>query len=114
MRVWIATGALVVIVLALSFGGKVLANCPKATYGSGEKEIKYFSSPLCVACWSQKPIIEKFAAENGEKFTLKEYNSDFCREEAAPHIIQGVPAFMVDGIMIYGLQDEQKLREMIS
>ena len=116
MRVWIALGILIMIVLAVNFAGAIVTNknCPKDAYGSNNAtHIKYFSSPLCAACWVQKPIIQKLADEQGDKFLLEEYNADFCRDAAAPHYIRGVPGFMIDGRIVYGLQTEEALKEMI-
>jgi len=73
--------------------------------------IKYFSSPLCAACWIQKPIIESVVAT--EDITIEEYDRDFCKEAAAPHYVRGVPSFMVNDQMVYGLQSEEALKEMI-
>ena len=111
MRVWIAVGLLVLVILAFNNIGRLFSSeCPAHKYGNAEKTIKYFSSPLCVACWVQKPIIEKVAAEGNLAF--EEYNSDFCQQAAAPHYVRGVPSFMVGDKLIYGLQNEEQLREM--
>jgi predicted DsbA family dithiol-disulfide isomerase len=111
MRVWIAAGLLILVILAFSNVGRLFSTeCPAHKYGNGEKTIKYFSSPLCVACWVQKPIIEKVAAE--EKLSFEDYNADFCREAAAPHYVRGVPSFLVGDRLIYGLQNEEQLRAM--
>jgi len=116
MRAWIAFGILVLVIFGVNFAGAILSggSCPKNVYGTNnEKHIKYFSSPLCLACWAQKPIIEKMAAEKGDKFLLEEYDVDFCREAAAPNYIRGIPAFMINDTVVYGLQNEEELREMI-
>ena len=114
MRVWIAFIALVLIILAINFSSAIFATCPNNIYGSNNKTyIKYFSSPLCIACWAQKPIIEKVAKEQGDAFLLEEYSVDFCREAAQPYVIRGVPAFLIKDKIIYGLQSEEALREII-
>jgi len=117
MRVWIALGLLIGLIFGVQFVVAVFANanCPAKTYGSNNATvIKYFSSPLCTACWVQKPILENFAAEYGDEMMIEEYNADYCRDAAAPHIVQGVPAFLVDGKLIYGLQNKEALEEMIA
>ncbi len=117
MRVWIAFGILVVIIFVVQFAGAILSggSCPKNIYGANsENKIKYFSSPLCIACWAQKPIINRMAADNGDKFLMEEYDVDLCRESAAPHYIRGIPAFIVNGTVIYGLQSEEALKGMIA
>jgi len=116
MRVWVALGLLVVIVLTINFATARFSDnsCPKDVYGSNNStKIAYFSSPLCVACWAQKPIIKKLAAEHGDKFVIEEYDVDLCRDAAAPHYIRGVPAFIVDDKVYYGLRSEEILKEMI-
>ncbi len=110
MRVWIAFALLVLIIIGVNVATGALSNCPATTYGTSEKTIKYFSSPLCVACWVQKPIVEKIAAEG--KVTFEEYNIDFCRDAAAPHYIRGIPSFIVNSTVVYGLQTEEQLREL--
>ncbi len=115
MNTWVALGILLAVIIGVNFAAALVTNgkCPKETYGTGEKQVKYFSSPLCVACWIQKPIIEKVMTEKGNEATLKEYDVDMCREEAAPHYIRGVPAFMVKDKIVYGLQEEETLKEII-
>jgi predicted DsbA family dithiol-disulfide isomerase len=111
MRVWIAAGLLILVILAFSNIGRLFSTeCPAKTYGNSEKHVKYFSSPLCIACWMQKPIIEKISAEG--KVTFEEYNADFCQSAAAPHYVRGVPSFLVNGKLIYGMQTEEQLREL--
>lgn len=111
MRAWIAFGILVGLILLVNFGPLFLASgCPSKTYGNGSV-VKYFSSPFCLACWAQKPIIERVAA--AENVTFEEYDVDFCRDAAAPHYIRGVPAFKVGDTIKYGLQNEEQLREMV-
>lgn len=111
MRVWIALGLLVLVIIAFNNIGRLFsAECPANKYGNGEKTIRYFSSPLCIACWMQKPIIEKVAAEGNVAF--EEYNSDFCQSAAAPHYVRGVPSFLVKGKLVYGMQTEEQLREL--
>ncbi len=116
MRVWIALGILITVILAVNLVTSVFTdkNCPKNVYGTNNTTyIKYFSSPLCFACWLQKPVIEHLAAEKGDRFLLEEYDSDFCRDVAAPHYIRGVPAFLKNDTVIYGLQSEKELGDMI-
>ena len=111
MRVWIAVGLLVLVILAFNNIGRLFSSeCPAHKYGNAEKTIKYFSSPLCVACWVQKPIVEKIAAE--EKVSFEEYNVDFCREAAAPQYVRGVPSFLINDTLFYGLQTEEQLKEL--
>lgn len=113
MRVWIAVGLLILVILAFNNMGRLFSpGCPAKTYGTAEKHIRYFSSPLCLACWVQKPIIEKVAAEG--KISFEEYNADFCREAAAPHYVRGVPSFMIGDKLVYGMQNEEQLRGMAS
>lgn len=113
MRAWVAIAALIMVILAIEVLPRAFSmNCPKNTYGTGEKVVKYFSSPLCVACWVQKPIIEEIAAEGQVKF--EEYDSDFCGQHASPHSVRGVPAFIVGDKINYGLHDEQALRKAIA
>ncbi len=117
MRAWIAFGILVIIILTINYAGAIFSNgnCPKKVYGTNNANtIKYFSSPLCLACWIQKKEIETVTAEMGDKFLLEEYDADFCREAAAPHYIRGVPAFMKGDKITYGLQSEEALKEMIA
>ena len=112
MRAWIAFGILVALLILVNFAPYFLASgCPGKTYGSGGTVIKYFSSPFCLACWTQKPIVETVAAS--ENVTFEEYDVDFCREAAAPHYIRGVPAFKKDDTIKYGLRNEEQLREMV-
>ena len=113
MRVWVALGVLVGLILAVNFASSILAerNCPEKTYGTGEKHIKYFSSPLCMACWVEKPIVKHLAEDSN--VTFEEYNVDFCRDSAAPYYIRGVPAFLIGDKIIYGFQSEDALEEMI-
>ncbi len=115
MRAWIAFAALIMIILAINFSSALfISDCPKKTYGTNNAtRIKYFSSPLCFACWVQKPVIEKVAAEQGDKFMIEEYDADFCREAAAPQYVRGVPAFLANGKIKYGLQSEEQIKEMI-
>ena len=87
------------------------SGCPSKQYGNGSSVVKYFSSPFCLACWAQKPIIENVAAT--ENVTFEEYDVDFCRDAAAPHYVRGVPAFKVGDTIKYGLQNEQQLKEMV-
>ncbi len=111
MRVWIAVGLLILVILAFNNMGRLFStDCPTKVYGTAEKHVKYFSSPFCVACWVQKPIVEKIAAEG--KVAFEEYNSDFCQEAAAPHYVRGVPSFLIDGKLTYGLQNEEQLKEL--
>jgi len=112
MNAWGALGLLILVIIGVNFTSALMADgkCPKDVYGTGEKTVKYFSSPMCVACWIQKPIIKAVA---GEDVTIEEYDVDMCREAAAPHYVRGVPAFMVDGKIVYGLQEEDALRELI-
>jgi len=112
MKAWVALGILVGLIILINFSGKLFSgNCPEQMHGNGSKTVKYFSSPFCMACWAQKPIIEKVAAE--ENVTFEEYDVDFCREAAAPHYVRGVPSFMVNDTIKYGLQNEQQLKELI-
>ncbi len=115
MRAWIAFAALIIIILAINFSSALfISDCPKKTYGTNNAtRIKYFSSPLCFACWVQKQNIEKVEAEMGDRFMIEEYDADFCREAAAPQYVRGVPAFIINDTIIYGLQDEKALKEMI-
>ncbi len=114
MRAWIAFAILVSIIIGVNIATGALSsqNCPANIYGSSDKHIKFFSSPLCVACWVQKPIVEKIAAEG--KVTFEEYNVDFCRDAAAPHYIRGIPSFIVNSTVVYGLQTEEQLRELVA
>ncbi len=112
MRVWIAFGILAALLIIVNFAPLLFASgCPGKKYGNGETVVKYFSSPFCLACWAQKPIIENVAAT--ENVTFEEYDVDFCREAAAPHYIRGVPAFKKDDTIKYGLRNEEQLREMV-
>ncbi|MEM3154568.1 MAG: thioredoxin family protein [Candidatus Woesearchaeota archaeon] len=112
MRAWIAFGILAAVILLINFGPLLLSNnCPKKTYGAGGETIKYFSSPFCLACWVQKPVIEKVAAE--QDVTFEEYDVDFCREAAKPHYVRGVPAFKINDTIKYGLRNEEQLLELI-
>lgn len=111
MRAWIAFGILVVLIVLVNFAPLLFASsCPGKTYGNGTTVVKYFSSPLCLACWAQKPIIEKVAAEN---VSFEEYDVDFCRDAATPQYVRGVPAFIVNDNIKYGLRTEEQLREMV-
>ncbi len=112
MRAWTAFWILAGIIILVNFGPLLLSNgCPGKTYGNSTTVVKYFSSPFCLACWAQKPIIEKVAAE--KNVTFAEYDVDFCRDAAAPQYIRGVPAFIVNDNIKYGLQNEQQLRELV-
>jgi len=111
MKVWVALGALILVILTINYAGALFSDCPKHVYGTADKKIKYFSSPLCVACWAQKPILEKVSAENNVSF--EEYDADFCREAAAPHYIRGVPSFIINDTVVYGLQTEEELKRLI-
>lgn len=112
MRAWIAFVILITVILSIQYLPAAFGSgCPKNTYGAGEKTVKYFSSPLCVACWMQKPIIEKVAADANIKF--EEYDADFCQQAAAPNYVKGVPAFIYEDKMSYGLHDEDALRKVI-
>lgn len=111
MKVWIALVALILVILTINYAGAIFSDCPKHVYGASEKKIKYFSSPLCIACWTQKPILEKVSAENDLAF--EEYDMDFCRGAAAPLYVKGVPAFIVNNTIIYGLQKEEQLKRMM-
>jgi predicted DsbA family dithiol-disulfide isomerase len=117
MKVWIALTALVLLIISVQVISSVFASksCPSNMYGTNEaKKIKYFSSPLCLACWMQKPMIENVAKEIGDQFMLEEYNVDFCREAAAPHYIRGVPAFLVNDTVLYGVYPEESIKKMIA
>ncbi len=112
MRVWLAIGLLILVIFAFNNIGRLFSSdCPAKTYGTAEKHIKFFSSPFCVACWVQKPIVEKLAAEG--KVAFEEYDADFCREAAAPHYVRGVPSFIINDTVFYGLRTEEQLRELI-
>ncbi len=111
MKVWIALGALILVILTINYAGAFFSDCPRHVYGTSEKKIKYFSSPLCLACWTQKPILEKVSSEDNVSF--EEYDVDFCREAASPHYVRGIPAFIVNNTVIYGLQTEEQLKGMI-
>lgn len=112
MRAWIAFGILVALIILVNFGPRLFSSgCPSKTYGTGSETVKYFSSPFCLACWAQKPIVEKVAAE--ENVTFEEYDVDFCREAAAPQYVRGVPAFVLNDTIKYGLRSEEQLREMV-
>ncbi len=113
MKVWLAFGILVLIILTIQYLPALFAqdNCPKDVYGNGSITVKYFSSPFCAACWLQKGTLKKTAIENN--FMVEEYDADFCREAAAPHYIRGVPAFLVNDTITYGLQDEASLKRMV-
>jgi thiol-disulfide isomerase/thioredoxin len=112
MKAWIAFWILVGIIILFNFGPRLFSNgCPSKTYGNGTTVVKYFSSPFCLKCWAQKPIIEKVAAE--ENVTFAEYDVDFCREAAAPRYVRAVPAFIVNDTIKYGLRTEEQLREMV-
>ena len=110
MRAIIAFAALIAIIALISYAGAIVGGCPDNKYGTGNKTIKYFSSPLCVACWTQKPIMERVALEG--ELSFEEYNVDFCRDAAAPNYIRGVPAFMTNDKVYYGLQNEEQLRNL--
>jgi predicted DsbA family dithiol-disulfide isomerase len=114
MRAWVAFGVLVMIILAVNFAGAIFSGgCPKNTYGNGEKRIKYFSSPLCLACWFQKEEIKQLVAEKND-IAIEEYDVDFCREAAAPQYVRGVPAFLINDTIYYGLRTKEQLTEMIA
>lgn len=112
MRAWTAFWILAALIIIVNFGPLLLSSgCPSKTYGNSTKVIRYFSSPFCLKCWAQKPIIEKVAAE--ENVTFAEYDVDFCRSAAAPQYVRAVPAFIVNDTIKYGLQTEEQLREMV-
>lgn len=114
--VWWAAGGLVVLVAGLTYLPALFAaDCPSKTYGSNNKTlIKYFSSPFCVSCWVQKPIIEKLANESGTQFLLEEYDVDACRGASKPHYIKGVPSFIINDTLLYGVQSEDALKREIN
>jgi predicted DsbA family dithiol-disulfide isomerase len=112
MRAWTAFWILAALIILVNLGPMLLSSgCPGKTYGNSTTVVKYFSSPLCLACWAQKPIIEKVAADGN--VTFEEYDSDFCRDAASPHYVRGVPAFIVNDTIKYGLRTEEQLREMV-
>ena len=116
MNTYLALGTLFALLLAATYVPALLAGeCPSAKYGANsDNTIKYFSSPFCIACWTQKPIIEKLAKEHGDSFLLEEYDADFCRQFAAPHPIFGVPSYLVNGTMVYGAQTEETLLSWVN
>jgi len=116
MKPWLAVTLLIFALLALQYAPRAFAtNCPTHTYGTNNKTlIKYFSSPLCIACWSQKSLIEHLASTHGNRFLLEEYDADLCKESAAPHVILGVPAFIINDTVIYGAQNEEQLLMVIT
>ena len=113
-KVWFAFGGLVALIFTISFVPSLFArDCPEKTYGENNTTyVKYFSSPLCAACWLQIPIIEKIAAENGNRFLLEEYDVDYCRQAASPYYVRGVPAFLVNYAVTCGLQTEEQLKKI--
>lgn len=114
MNFWLALSLLVGLVLVLTFLPAILAvSCPSRTYGNGSSVIKYFSSPLCVACWYQTPELETFAKKYSDKFRVEEYDSDFCSEHAAPNRIMGTPSFIFNDTVSYGFKTSEQLAELV-
>lgn len=88
--------------------------CPGKTMGEGKIVIKYFSSPFCVACWAQKPVLEEFAADHGSEVRIEEYTAEFCGHAAAPHVVRGVPSFVINDTMILGGLPRESLEQVIA
>jgi len=111
MNWWAALIGLVGIVVLFDSASAFLpSDCNATTYGNGPATITYFSSPLCVACWTQKATIKDTVALEGNNLTINEYNVDLCAHKAAPHAIRGVPAFIANDRVVYGYQDARALR----
>lgn len=116
MKGLIAFVILIIVIVLITYADSFFGtNCPKETMGnqSAAITVKYFSSPFCIACWRQKPILTELFAENGNKFYLEEYDVDFCRDAAAPHYVTGVPSFIIEDKLIYGLQSKEQLEHNI-
>ncbi|RJQ22093.1 thioredoxin [Candidatus Woesearchaeota archaeon] len=115
MHFFLAFGLLIALVLALTYLPAIAAaECPSRTYGSNSSNtITYFSSPLCVACWGQKPALEELARTHGNTFLIEEYNADFCAFAAAPNRIMGTPSFIINGTVLYGYQSAERLARVI-
>lgn len=117
MKALIALAILVGVVLIITYADNFIGagQCPKSIMGNSNAsvKIKYFSSPLCIACWKQKTILTELSKEQGTKFYLEEYDVDFCRDAAAPHYIKAIPAFILDDRVLYGLQQKEQLESYI-
>lgn len=107
---------LVSIAAFMEYAGTYIpSNCPGNTYGNNNSSvIKYFSSPFCVACWAQKDVIETFVLTHGDTVQLQEYDVDLCPDASKPHAIRGVPAFIANDTVVYGLQQHEQLEAMIA
>jgi len=81
--------------------------------GCNWKFTRNYQPNLCPYCGKNAVQTDSSVAEKGGEFTLEEYDADFCRDAAAPHYVRGVPAFMVDDKLVYGLQEKEALIEMI-
>lgn len=112
----VALVVLVVLVIGLTYAPSFLAeDCPAKVYGTNKSNyVKYFSSPLCVACWTQKPILQKLATERGNEYLMEEFDVDWCRSAAAPHYIRGVPSFIINNTVVYGVQSQETLEKLMS
>jgi len=116
MKGLIAFVILILVIVLITYADRFFGtNCPKETMGnqSATITVKYFSSPFCIACWAQKPELAKLVNEHGQRFSLEEYDVDFCRDAAAPHYVRGVPSFIIEDKLIYGLQSKEQLEQYI-
>ncbi len=112
----LAVGLLVILTLGLTYAPKLLApKCPGNAYGTNNSNYaKYFSSPFCVSCWTQKPILEKLGAERGKEYLMEEFDADWCRNFASPYFIQGVPSFIINNTIVYGVQSQETLERLMN
>ena len=95
------------------------AQCPRSREGNENASliIKYFDSPYCAACWTEKPILEKLVKEHRSLFLLEKYDIDDCKKIARSKGIGGPPGWIFNSsgneTIHVGFIPEEVLTEII-